>query len=72
MRLGRVFIKIGYVVDLDNEDMVDHAKDRITQNLGEGLDYPNFDALFGIEEDAQYVWEDIPEFIREDIIETND
>ena len=26
MRLGRVEFNIGYVVDLDNEDMVDHAK----------------------------------------------
>ena len=33
MRLGRIEFNMGYVVDLDNEDMVWHAKEAIADDV---------------------------------------
>ena len=33
MRLARVEFSIGYVVDLDNEDMIDHAKEAVFEDV---------------------------------------
>jgi hypothetical protein len=33
MRIGRVCIDLGYVVDMDNEEMVQHARDLLLEDL---------------------------------------
>jgi len=36
MKLGRVAINVGYVVDLDNQSMVEHAKQSILEDIMDG------------------------------------
>jgi len=66
MKLGRVEVVLDYIVDLDNPDMVQHAKDAIFSDIGNI--YPNdLDTIIHVNEDGHGLEEsDIPEFLRED------
>ena len=44
MRLGKVEINYGYVVDLDDEEMVDHAKESIFQDMFNAYKYDNVES----------------------------
>lgn len=63
MRLGRVEYNIGYVVDLDNEDMVDHAKEAIFEDLQSA--WKN-GFVPHIDKDGEYSENDIPEFLLDE------
>jgi hypothetical protein len=66
MKLGRIVIDIGYIVDLDNEDMVWHAKDAMMEDISNIYKYDEFADWMQIEdapEDATE--EDIPAFLTE-------
>jgi len=66
MRLGRVEVRLDYVVDLDNPDMVQHAKDAIDADLTQ-MHPDGFDMIIHVNEDSHGLEEsDIPEFLRED------
>ena len=68
MRLGEVVFKISYVIDIDDEAMIDRASARIIQDLNEV-----FDGLRGMGEYAEVITDkngwfdesDIPEFLKE-------
>jgi len=62
MRLGRVEFNIGYVVDLDNEDMVEHAKQSVMDDIDSAQRHG---CIIGIEKEGDYSENDIPEFLLE-------
>lgn len=68
MRLGRIEFNIGYVVDLDNDDMVQHAKDAIYEDVinasqdGISFDFKK-DEMDGLTEN------DIPDFLLEEEVD---
>ena len=74
MRLGKVEINYGYVVDLDDEEMVDHAKESIFQDMFNAYKYDNVESYIGVRECGngdQGIWieNDIPSFLIEDDVE---
>jgi len=65
-RYGRVFIDMGYVVDLDNEKMVEHAMDCLVEDLCNMAKYDEYNANIRIEPAKGVGKEDIPEFLLEE------
>jgi len=66
MRLGRVRVSIEYVVDLDNKEMVDHAKDCIVEDIDNAVKFNEEHTLLEIDTDGHGLEEsDIPEFLLE-------
>ena len=67
MRLGKICIEVGYVVDLDNETMVNAAKECIVDDIDRAL---HTNILSGwvktIENDADLKESDIAGFLIED------
>jgi len=64
MRLGRVEFNIGYAVDLDNEDMVDHAKEAIFEDIQSAN--RNGVSINIVKDKSDSLTEnDIPEFLME-------
>ncbi len=67
MRLGRVEYSLGYIVDLDNEEMVQHAKDAIFEDIQAAIKQGQFDWYFEIIKDEGFLTEaDIPDFLKEE------
>jgi len=70
MRLGKVEINTCYIVDLDNEEMVQHAKDSLYddfyQMLVKSSDLSEFFNCIDVVEDATLKESDIPEFLRDE------
>ena len=70
MRLGRVQINVGYVVNLDNQDMVDHAKQALVQDITDACiknTRESIDTWISIDNDSgRYREEDIQTILRED------
>ena len=64
MRLGRIEFNMGYVVDLDNKDMVWHAKDAIADDVMSVVQGGNI-PLDTITE-GKFVEGDIPDFLLDD------
>ena len=64
-RLGRVGIKLNYVVDLDNADMVQYAKDCIFEDLMNSQKYNELGGMIDVWEDKTASTGDIPEFLTE-------
>jgi len=66
-RLGIVKLNMKYVVDLDDNDMVEEAKQCLYEDITSML---NADELFGaitIEPDSSLTWDDVPEFLKEEV-----
>jgi len=61
MRLGRIEVNFGYVVDLDDEEMVDHAKEAIREDIV--VSVPPFDILHGKREEETFKKDEIEEFL---------
>ena len=68
MRLGKVYIHHYYVVDLDNEDMVDEAKMCMFEDLMNAVKYDELGNWISVKEDNSLKESDIPSFLTEDII----
>ena len=70
MKLGRISVEFGYVVDLDNADMVTHAKEAILEDMSQSLGFeselPADNCIsFNIKgNDGLLNREDIPEFLQ--------
>lgn len=64
MRLGRVYIEFSYVVDLDNQDMVDHAVESIHDDI---MNYGKYNEGLAVntEEKPDLTESDIPSFLTE-------
>ena len=67
MRLGRVRIAHEYVVDLDNKEMVDHAKDALIEDMQNIAKYDEYHHAIEIDKDGHGLEEsDIPDFLKEE------
>lgn len=65
MRLGKVKFCLEYVVDLDNEKMVNNAKDDIVDIIYGMAKYQSVWNYINIDKDSTGIAEsDIPEFLR--------
>ena len=65
MRLGRVLIP-GYVVDLDNEEMVEYAKIALWEDIHSAIKYNEVHNYIFVEREAPTLQEsDIAEFLVE-------
>ena len=65
MRLARVMIDLGYVVDLDVEDMEWHARRCLYEDIMGSVKYDDLDQWIQTVEDPTLKEEDIPEFLIE-------
>lgn len=73
-RYGRVFFEISYVVDLDNRDMVDDAKQCVFEDVMSAVTNDEVAECIKIKPDATASEADIPEFLlgRQDEDEDDD
>jgi hypothetical protein len=65
MRIGRVIFRISYVVDLDNPDQVELAKDYILEDLTNAVKFSEETGYIGQEEDSTLTEKDIGSAIKE-------
>ena len=67
MKLGKVYIGHGYVVDLDNKEMVEHARDALYEDMISA--YNNRELALMIKEDISEdaSESDIPDFLTENL-----
>jgi len=67
MRLGRVQISHSYVVNLDNEDMVEHARDALYEDLMNAVKFDELHSNIEVVEDPDATETEIPDFLTENI-----
>ncbi|NBQ48908.1 MAG: hypothetical protein EBU33_10730 [Sphingobacteriia bacterium] len=66
MRLAKVKIEFQYVVDMDNDDMVNQAKNALYEDVVSAFKYNElFSYIHVTDEDKTLKQEDIPEFLTE-------
>ena len=65
-RIGKVCINIEYVVEMDNEEMVERAKRCLVEDLMNIAKYDEYEANIDVVEDKKAKESDIPEFLQED------
>ena len=66
MRLGRVCIEHSYIVDLDNQDMVDEAKDALFTDIMSAHNYQELGQMIKVVNAPDADEGDIPEFLMEE------
>jgi len=71
MRLGKIKLGMEYVVDLDNQSMVEEAKGCLFEDLMNAVKYDELGAAIDIEEDVNNVLseKDIPDFLKSEVQE---
>ena len=62
--LGRVCISLSYVVDLNNKDMIDEAKECLMEDLMNIFKYNELHDHIDIVEDKKAKEKDIPDFLK--------
>lgn len=65
-RYGKVEFKISYVVDLDDQIMVDDAKQCVFEDVMNAVKYDEVVNYIDAAEDPTAKAEDVPEFLREE------
>ena len=65
MRTGRIIV-YSYVVDLDNEEMVERAKTCAYEDIMNAVKYNEVGNLLSVVEDSTLNEEDIPEFLKDE------
>jgi hypothetical protein len=67
MRLGKVIFDAGYVVDLDDEEMVEAAVISVCEDVYNAVKYGEVSTWVHVSKEPE-VWqeEDIPEFLKND------
>jgi len=66
MKLGKVGITYFYVVDLENETMIDEAKDCIFEDIMNAVKNDELENYIGVIEDKERLSEEsIPEFLKD-------
>jgi hypothetical protein len=63
-RYGRVLMKLSYVVDLDNQAMINEAKDCLYEDFMSIHKYNELAEWIEVKEDKTAKESDIPEFLR--------
>jgi hypothetical protein len=64
--LGKVVISMGYVVDLDNQTMVEEAKVCLLEDINDAFKYNELQDHIEIIKDSKAKESDIPEFLQKD------
>lgn len=64
-KLGRVEFKISYVIDLENEDMIDEAKQCVYEDIMNAMKYNEVAENIDVIDDPSAKVEDIAEFLLE-------
>jgi hypothetical protein len=64
-RLGRVVFDLGYVVDLDDKEMVEEASTSIIEDIYAAMKYGELDQYIEVREDSTAREEQIAEFLLE-------
>lgn len=74
MKLGVVKIGLAYTVDLDNPDMVEHAKECVYEDIMNAVKYNELGGWIKTAEAPDAKESDIPDFLLEDddIFETEE
>lgn len=65
MRIGRVCFNIEYIVDLDNPEMIDVAKDFIRDDVDDIVKYNSYIDFIDVEEAVGYTPDMITSVIKE-------
>jgi len=65
VKLGRVVIDLGYVVDIENPDMVERAKDAIFEDMMNAVKYDEVYNNIDIVDDPEANECDIPDFLKD-------
>lgn len=71
MKLGKIQLSLSYVVDLDNQEMVDHAKQCLYEDLENMVKYNEISSWIAEYEDKKLKESDIPSFLVEDHLTKN-
>jgi hypothetical protein len=73
MRLGKITIDLEYVVDLDNEEMVEYAKNCIYEDVMSAMKYNEIQNYIKVgDEDKSLTEDDIPAFLTDSILDEED
>ena len=64
MRMGKVILDMEYPVDLDNESMIEEAKNCLIEDLMNMAKYGEYGANIDVIEDKSLSPGDIPEFLN--------
>ena len=66
MRLGKVYLSETYVVDLDDEEMIEHAREAIYEDVRYAVLHEEISSWIDIKEDTSLNEKDIPSFLIEE------
>ena len=66
-RLGIVRFTMKYVVDLDDEEMVQEAKDCLYEDIMNSCKFEEIHHNIDVEADPTATWEDVPDFLKEEV-----
>ena len=66
MRTGKVYIPTHYVVDLDNDRMVDEAKECMLEDVMNAVKFNELSNWVQVTEDNNLSEADIPEFLKDE------
>jgi hypothetical protein len=73
MRLGKITFDLEYVVDLDNEEMVEYAKNCIYEDVMSAMKYNEIQNYIKVgDEDKSLTEDDIPAFLTDSILDEED
>jgi nitric oxide synthase oxygenase domain/subunit len=64
-RLGRVYLAHSYVIDLNDENMIEYATDALYEDIMSAIKYGEIQSWIEIKEDKTAKVSDIPEFLTE-------
>ena len=66
MRLGKIVFDMGYVVDLDNPEMIEHAQECIYEDIMNAVKYDEISSWMEIIDAPDANEGDIPEFLLDE------
>jgi hypothetical protein len=66
-KIGRVYFCLEYFVDLNDNDMVEHAKDSLFEDIHSLVKYQEVYECIGVQESPEHNYDDIADFLKESI-----
>lgn len=66
MKMGRISLDLAYVVDMDNEDMVNRAKECFYEDIMQAVKYGELGSWIDVQPDNQATPDMIPQFLTEE------
>lgn len=62
-KLGRVYFNLSYVVDMNNLEMVENAREAIYEDIMSAIKYGEVNSYIAMKSDKKARVKDIPEFL---------